>query len=60
MDFIRAYLVMALLMSAYVAWVDPVPRMRGLAFDLALYTLMGLLWPLTWSAAVLIYLSQRR
>lgn len=60
MDFFTAYAVMALLMMAYVAWVDPIPRMHGLAYDLCLYTLMGLLWPLTWLVALCIYIFDGR
>lgn len=58
MDPLRAYMVMALLMMAYAAWVDPMPRVRGLAFDLFLYTILGLLWPLTWTIALLIYFGR--
>lgn len=59
MDPLRAYMVMALLMMAYAAWVDPMPRYRGLAYDLCLYTLLGLLWPLTWAVALYLYFNMR-
>lgn len=59
MDFFQAYAVMALLMMAYAAWVDPYPRMHGLAYDLALYILFGLFWPIVWIAALLIYFNMR-
>lgn len=60
MDFFTAYTVMALLMMAYVAWVDPIPRMHGLAYDLILYTLLGVFWPLTWLCALFIYFRDGR
>lgn len=60
MDFWTAYAVMGLLMAAYAAWVDPYPRMHGLIYDLALYTLMGLLWPLVWIIALFIYITRNQ
>ena len=60
MDYIQAYVVMGLLMSAYAAWVDPFPRMHGLVYDIVLYTLFGVFWPIVWVAAMILYIQPRR
>lgn len=51
-----AYLAAALLMTAVAAYSDPIPRYRGLAFDVALYFALGLLWPVALLACVLLYI----
>lgn len=58
MDFLHAYAAMGLLMAAYVAFCDPQPRSHGLAWDIAIYTTLGLFWPITWLIALCIYIRR--
>jgi hypothetical protein len=59
MDFLTVYAAFGLLTTAYTAFADPAPRVKGLAFDLALYTIFGLLWPIVLIGSIIIYSHQR-